>query len=181
MTASEMQFFLAEAYLRKGNATSALAAYTNAISLNFDMLTTKYTANIPAAWVITPASKAAYLANSAIVPATAASLTLTKIMLQKYIALYGWGVQETWADMRRYHYTNIDPATGSQVYVNFTPPSGTDMYPDNGGKFVYRARMRYNSEYLYDIPSLIVIGAVSNLQGSFVLDYHTKEGWFSKP
>jgi hypothetical protein len=180
MTASEMQFIKAEAALRKASNATALAAYVNAISLNFDMLTTKYNTSVPLAWQITPAQKAAYLADPAIVPATAAGLTLTRIMLQKYIALYAWGVQETWVDMRRYHYTNIDPVTGAQVYVNFTPPAGTDLFQDNGGKFVYRARMRYNSEYLYDIPSLQEIGAV-NAAGGFILDYHTKECWFSKP
>ena len=185
MTASEMQFWVAEANVRKnGNVGNgaALTAYTNGISLNFDMLTSKYEDNIyPTTLRMTPAQKAAYLANTAIVPATAPGLTLTRIMLQKYIALYGWGIQETWADMRRYHYTNIDPITGGQVYANFTPPSGSSLYADNGGKLVYRCRMRYNSEYLYDIPSLLEIGAVSNLNGAFVPDYHTKECWFSKP
>jgi hypothetical protein len=182
MTASEMQFWVAEAQLRKSNNAASLTAYTNAISLNFDMLTSKYEGNIyPTTLRMTPAQKAAYLANPAIVPVTAAGVTLTRIMLQKYIALYAWGIQETWSDMRRYHYTNIDPVTGAQVYANFTPPSGSSLYADNGGKFVYRCRMRYNSEYLYDIPSLLEIGAVTNLIGAFVPDYHTKECWFSKP
>jgi hypothetical protein len=47
MTASEMQFLKAEAQLRKGDKAGALASYSNAINLNFDMLTTKYTANDP--------------------------------------------------------------------------------------------------------------------------------------
>jgi hypothetical protein len=180
MTASEMQFLKAEAALRKSDPGTALVAYTNGISLNFDMLTTKYATNIPAGMEITPTSKANYLANTAIVPATAAGLNLTMIMLQKYIALYAWGVQETWVDMRRFHYTNIDPATGAQVYANFTPPSGTDLFSQNGGKLVYRARMRYNSEYLYDIPSLAAIGATTT-GGAQIPDYHTVEPWFSKP
>ena len=99
MTASEIQFIIAEAAYKKGDKPLALAAYTNGISLNFDMLTTTYPQNIRTANVITPAVKATYLANTAVVPATAAGLTLTQIMLQKYIALYGWGVQLTWTDM----------------------------------------------------------------------------------
>ncbi|HEY2722438.1 MAG TPA: SusD/RagB family nutrient-binding outer membrane lipoprotein, partial [Chitinophagaceae bacterium] len=182
MTASEMQFLLAEAYLRKGDATDALTAYTNGISLNFDMLSTNYGTNIPAGDEITPGTVSDYLANPAIVPTLASSLTLTMIMLQKYIALYGWGVQETWVDMRRYHYTDTDPATGDQVYVNFqTPLAAGSLFANNNGKLVYRARMRYNSEYLYDIPSLMAIGAVSDLMGTQVLDYHTKPTWFSQP
>lgn len=175
MTASEMQLIVAESYLRKGNAASALTAYTNAISLDFDMLTTTYSTNIPTASVITAETKAAYLANPAIVPASS-KLTLTHIMLQKYIALYGWGVNETWTDMRRYHYIDLDPATGNQVYAGFTPPP---TYPTNYltttnlGKLVYRCRPRYNSEYLYDVPELTRIGAEN-------LDYITYRCWFSE-
>ncbi len=173
MTASEMQFIIAEASLHKGDKTTALTAYTNAISLNFDMLTTTYNQNIPAGAVITPAVKAAYL--TAILPATPAELTLTQVMLQKYIALYGWGVHQTWTDMRKYHYNvDIDPATGQPVYVNFTPPSGANLIATNNGKLAYRARPRYNSEYLYDVPELTRIGAYQNL------DYTTFEPWFSQ-
>ncbi|MBL7703510.1 MAG: SusD/RagB family nutrient-binding outer membrane lipoprotein [Ferruginibacter sp.] len=173
MTASEMQFIVAEAAIRKGDNATALTAYTNAISLNFDMLTTTYNQNIPAALAITPASKASYLSNTAVVPATPAGLTLTRIMLQKYIALYAWGVQQTWTDMRKYHYTDIDPATGNQVYAAFTPPSGTNLIASNNGKLVYRCRPRYNSEYLYNIPELTRLGALAG-------DYNTVKPWFAE-
>lgn len=171
MTASEMQFLLAEAAYRKGDKTTALTAYVNAVSLNFDMLSQKYALNVPADQAITPTSKAAYLA--AVTPASPETLTLTQIMLQKYIALYGWGVQETWVDMRRFHYTDPDPVTGTQVYADFTPPSGQYLYVNNNNKLVNRCKPQ-NVEYTYDIPSLTAIGALS-------LDYHTKECWFSMP
>ena len=177
MTASEMQFTLAEAAYRKGDKATALAAYTNAISLNFDMLTTTYSAKIPAGRAITPASKAAYLANPAVVPATEAGLTMTRIMLQKYIALFGWGTHQTWTDMRKFHYTAIDPATTKQVYAGFTPPPTSPinyLTSTNNGKWVYRCRPRYNSEYLYNIPELTRLGALNN-------DYITYECWFSIP
>ena len=177
MTASEMQFIIAEAAYSKGDKATALVAYTNAISLNFDMLTTTFSFKIPAARVITPASKAAYLANSAVVPTTSAALTLTRIMLQKYIALYGWGVHQTWTDMRKYHYTDIDPATGNKVYADFiTPPTSPINYlvTTNNGNPVYRCRPRFNSEYLYNIPELTRIGAVKP-------DYITYQCWFSMP
>lgn len=174
MTASEMQFIIAEAALRKGNKAMALTAYTNAISLNFDMITTTYPQNVPVANQITPAIKSAYLSNTAIVPATSDGLTLTHIMLQKYIALYAWGVQQTWTDMRKFHYTDLDPATGNQVYANFTPPTGVNLISTNNGKLVYRCRPRYNSEYLYNVPELTRIGAYQNL------DYNTYEMWFSQ-
>jgi hypothetical protein len=69
---------------------------------------------------VTTAKKDAYLSNPAIVPSAGVALTLSQIMLQKYIALYGWGMHETWVDMRRYHYTDLDPATGKQVYSDLT-------------------------------------------------------------
>ncbi|MGC4104689.1 SusD/RagB family nutrient-binding outer membrane lipoprotein [Ferruginibacter sp.] len=179
MTASEMQFTLAEAAYRKGDKTTAYAAYINGISLDFDMLTTTYSFNIPASRVITPAMKTAYMTNTAVVPATAAGLTLTHIMLQKYIALYGWGTHQTWTDMRKYHYNlDKDPFTGQIVYADFiTPPTSPINYlvSTNNGKLVYRCRPRFNSEYLYDIPELTRIGAYQNA------DYNTYECWFSQP
>jgi hypothetical protein len=173
MTASEMQFLKSEALLRKGgNTADALTAYVNGITLNFEHLATKYQDFVPVNLRFTPGTQATYLANAAVVP-TAANLSLTHVMLQKYIALYGWGVQETWADMRRYHYNvDKDPIKNTVVYAGFTPPSGTDLFSNNGGKLVQRARPRYNSEYLYNIPELTRIGALG-------LDYHTKEMWFS--
>lgn len=177
MTASEMQFNLAEAYLRKGMFPAAKTAYVNAIGLNFDMLSSLYAVNVPAGKEITAASKAEYLASPAVVPA--GNVTLTHVMLQKYIALYGWGTQETWADMRRYHYTDPDPATSQQVYANFKVPSvaNGDLnagFGSNNGKLVYRIRPSYNSEYIYNIPALTAVGAYP--PGN---DYHTKEMWFS--
>lgn len=173
ITASEVLFMKAEAALRKGDRTTALAAYRQAISLNFDMLTAEYNTNVPADKVITPAMKDAFLANTAVVPA-AADLTLSHIMLQKYIALYGWGTIETWVDMRRYHYTDLDPSTGQQVYRGFTPPVGDQLHPDNNGNLVYRVRYRWNSEYVWNFAQLQAMGADR-------LDWHTREVWFSKP
>ena len=95
-------------------------------------------------------------------------------MKQKYIALWGHGVLETWVDMRRYHYTDIDPKTASQVYFGFTPPAPADLWSDNAGKLAYRVRPRYNSEYVWNIAELTKFGADK-------LDYHTKEMWFSQP
>lgn len=171
MTAAELQFLKAEAAYRKGDAATALAAYTNGINLDFDFLITGYESRIPSNFKITTASKAAYLANPAVIP-TAASLTLSKIMLQKFIAQYGYGANEIWVDLRRFHYTDLDPVTGKKVYGGFTLPATLATY--NNGKYVYRMRPRYNSEYLYNIPALLTIGALAS-------DYHTKEQWFSLP
>jgi hypothetical protein len=94
------------------------------------------------------------------------------IMSQKYIAQWMWGHVELWMDMRRYHYTDVDPASGKQVFPGFTPP--TNLYPDNGGKIVQRIRPRYNSEYVWNRPGLDAIGGLA-------LDYHTKPLWITQP
>lgn len=171
-TASEMYFLIAEASLRKGQGAAALTAYREGISKSFDLLTSTYNANIPAGKEITEPTKAAYMNNTTIVPATPAGLNLSKIMLQKYIAMFAHGALETWLDMRRFHYTDVDPATGNQVYRDFVVP--TDLFPDNNGLTVQRMRPRFNSEYVWNILELERIGATQN-------DYHVKEMWITKP
>lgn len=172
ITAAEVQFVKAEAAYRKGDKALALAAYTNGVNLSFDFLTSTYEGRIPLSLKMTAATKSAYLTNPKVIPATPAALTLSMIMLQKYIAVYGYGFNETWTDLRRFHYTDLDPATGKQVYSDFTLP--TTLATNNNGKLVYRCRPRYNSEFLYNIPALQAIGALA-------IDYHTKEQWFTLP
>jgi hypothetical protein len=172
--ASEVLFMKAEAAFRKGDKTTALAAYKEAISQHFDFLTTTYNQSIPTGEEINATNKAAYINNTTIVPLLATDLNLTKIMLQKYIALFGIGICETWTDMRRFHYSDIDPATSQQVYRDFIVPSGTDLYPDNLGVPVYRVYPRFNSETVWNLEELRRIGADKD-------DFHTKECWFSKP
>jgi hypothetical protein len=172
ITASEIQFMKAEAaYIKKDKGT-ALAAYRKAIELNFDMLQTDFSTNIPSPNLLTTGIRDAFLANTSVVPASANDLTLSHIMLQKYIALYGHGALETWVDMRRYHY--VDQKDGLQVYRDFIPPAGTDLWPDNNGELVYRVRYRFNSEYVWNIEELKRLGADK-------LDWHTKQPWFCKP
>jgi tetratricopeptide (TPR) repeat protein len=174
LTASEVYFMKAEAAYRKGDKTTSLAAYKKAIELNFDMLQNDYSTNVPATNLLTAGIRDAFLANPKVVPA-AVDFNLSHIMLQKYIALYGFGAIETWVDMRRYHYTDVKD--GFQVYRDFvTPPNGPSngLWPDNNGNLVYRVRYRYNSEYVWNIEELKRLGADA-------LDWHTKETWFSKP
>lgn len=178
ITASEVQFLKAEAYYRKGQKQEALNAYRDGISLDFDMLTNvpQYGAAVPAARKITATTKETFLGNPVVVP-PATELNLSHIMLQKYITQFGHNNIETWVDMRRFHYTDTEEGTGRQVYTDFAPPAQNELYLDNKQKYVYRARPRYNSEYLYNVDALNQIGAMQgNVQ---VLDYHTKEMWYS--
>jgi ribosomal protein S11 len=161
MTYVEMQFIKAEAAFRKGDKALALSAYKNAISASIDMVN-KYT--VDPTPKIDAAAKAAFLAKPSVVPATADALTLSQIMLQKYIALFGFGYLETWNDMRKYHYD-------TNIYKGLTFPAS--MYPDNNGKPAYRVRPRYNSEYVWNLETLKKYGGDKP-------DYHTTELWFSQ-
>lgn len=173
MTAPEFKFLIAEAYYKKGMKAEARTAYSEGIAQSFDLLTSKYNVAIPAGKEITTTIKDNFLANPLVVPAQN-DLTLSHIMLQKYIALYGYGLVETWVDLRRYNYIDVESGTTRQVYDGFEPPAPSDLYVDNRQKLVNRARPRYNSEYLYNVDALDKIGARS-------LDYHTKPMWFSQP
>lgn len=174
LTACEMKFVEAEAQYRKGQKALALAAYKEGIRLSLEMLASEFPKSVPEARKITPAMVTSFLADTRVVPADPNALTLSHIMLQKYIALYGYGVYETWTDMRRFHYTDTETSTGLQVYRGFELPPVDRRYVNNSGKIVYRCRPRYNSEYLYNVDELRRIGALD-------LDYHTKEMWFTQP
>jgi hypothetical protein len=172
MTYSQLQFVKAEAAYRAGDKALARTAYINGISSHIDFVNARNQDAGQTPTQISAAEKAAFLADVRVVPATPAELTLTHIMSQKYIAQWAWGHNEVWMDMRRYDYTDIDPASGRQVYPGFTPP--TNLYPDNGGKIVYRIRPRYNSEYVWNRAGLDVIGGLA-------LDFHTKIPWIFLP
>jgi hypothetical protein len=171
MTYAQLQFVKAEAAYRIGNKALALEAYKNGVSAHIDFVNSRNQDAGQTPSQISAAEKAAFLASPEIVP-SAAGLTLTHIMSQKYIAEWGWGHNEIWMDLRRHHYTDIDPASGRQVFPGFTPP--TNLYPDNGGKLVWRIRPRFNSEYVWNREALDKIGGLA-------LDYHTVIPWIFLP
>ena len=168
MTYAELQFIKAEAALRMGDQAKARTADSLGIAAHFQFVNDRSAeAGNPNA--ITTASRDSFLASPNIVPAT---LTLSHIMSQKYIALWGWGHNELWMDMRRYHYTDIDPVSGTQVFRGFTPP--TTLFGDNAGLLVQRIRPRFNSEYVWNRDALNTIGGLAS-------DYHTKTLWITQP
>jgi hypothetical protein len=169
MTYSQLQFIKAEAALRMGNQGTALAAYTSAISSHIDFVNARNAEDNQLVNQITAAEKTAFLASPNIVPPV---LTLSHVMSQKFIAQWAWGHNEVWMDMRRYHYTDIDPVSGTQVFRGFAPPA--NLYPDNALKVVQRIRPRFNSEYVWNSASLDAIGALAT-------DYHTKPLWITQP
>jgi hypothetical protein len=173
MTYSQIQFTKAEAALRAGSRAVALDAYRNGIAAHIDFVNERNRENgLPQVTQISAAEKAAFLANPAVVPTDPAKLTLTMIMSQKFIAQWGWGFYEAWMDMKRYHYTDLDPATGQPVFPGWEMP--TTLASENQGKLAYRLRPRYNSEYVWNVPGLEKIGAMA-------LDWHTKPLWVVTP
>jgi len=169
MTYSQLQFIKAEAALKKGDQATALAAYTAAVSSSIDFVNARNSDDAQSPTQITAAEKAAFLASPQIVPPV---LDLSHIMSQKFIAQWGCGHNELWMDMRRYHYTDIDPVSDVEIFRGWTPP--TTLYVDNGGKLVQRIRPRYNSEYVWNIPALQAIGGTAT-------DYHTVPLWITLP
>ena len=173
MTYAELQFIKAEAALRlpSPDQATARAAYINGISASIDFVNAR---NLDAGQTptqITGTEKANFLADTNIVPGLG-NLTRSHIMSQKFIALWGWGHNEIWMDMRRYHYTDPDSVSGVEVFRGFAPP--TNLYSANQGKVVQRIRPRYNSEYVWNQAGLAAIGALAS-------DYHTKPLWIIQP
>lgn len=172
MTYAELQFVKAEAAFKRGRKDIAVAAYRNGLTAHFAYVNDLIGKGGQVAAPISATDRDAFI-NSAGMGATEATLTLSHIMSQKYIALWGWGHNELWMDMRRYHYTDPDPDDAArQIYPGFTPPK--TLYADNGGKVVQRIRPRYNSEYVWNVPALKAIGADAP-------DYHTKPMWITQP
>jgi hypothetical protein len=166
MTWAEVQFFKAEALFRKGDLPGALAAYQTAIGASIDFCSNPpQGANLTGTQnVISAAAKAAYLAGPC-VKQTAASLTMADIMQQKFISLFVWNPLEQWSDERRFNYD-------VSIFQGFQKPS--PLFTDNAGKQVYLMRPRFNSEYIWNVPALQLIGGLAS-------DYHTKKPWFILP
>lgn len=169
MTYAEIQFIKAEAAFIKGDKVLALAAYKKGIEASIDFVNsnTVVSTTYPVTTTITVGEKASFLANANVVPAES-NLTMSHIILQKYISLFGFGNLEAWTDMRKYHYDNVN------IYKTMAIPTGSGLFADNGGKLPYRVRPRFNSEYVWNFEALKAIGADK-------VDYHTVEMWFSKP
>jgi hypothetical protein len=169
MTYAQLQFVKAEAALRMGNQALARAAYLAGISAHIDFVNARNAevAN-PAIPQITAAEKAAFLAHPSIAPPV---ITLSHIMGQKFIAQWGWAWIESWMDMRRYSYTDMDPVSGTQVFRGWTAPLTLDA--DNNGKLAHRLRPRYNSDYVWNRAELDKIGGLAP-------DYHTKPMWITE-
>ncbi|PST83980.1 SusD/RagB family nutrient-binding outer membrane lipoprotein [Pedobacter yulinensis] len=163
---SQLQFAKSEALFLKGDKAGALTSYTNGIRGHMDFVNLYGRNGLVQAPAITPAEITAYMASNEVVK-TAGDLTLADIMGQKYIAQWGWAGQEQWCDLRKHHYS-------PDVFRQFKQLESSEFFPSTPGKYAYRIRPRYNSEYIFNIAEIRKWGADKN-------EYTTLETWFSLP
>jgi len=166
MSYAQLQFSKAEALFIKGSIPAARQAYLNGIKGHMDFINLYGLNGTPAGALITPAQVTTYLASSEVAQ-TDATLTLSDIMQQKYIAQWGWAGMEQWSDLRKYHYSD-------QIYKQYTQLTGSELDERNNGKYAYRLRPRYNSEYIWNFDELAKWGGNKS-------DYHTLETWSNLP
>ena len=227
MTAAEMQFCLAETYWKLGQKGNALEAFKKGIALDVEFTgsylkpgapketgeddkgnkTYANGGNLPGGDVVTKAAYNTlaneYIAGPYVNGMTESELTLSHIMMQKFVAMFPWGSNENWVDLRKYHYdidyTGEYPAMNngwtlnyvsqkwdsdeSKVYKGFyLAPAQVEgrrstYNKDNDGSPCYRIRPRYNSEYMWNSGSLDQLKPISGN----ALNYQCSIPWFAYP
>lgn len=124
LTYHEMCFIKAEVYMRAGDAGNAYTAYINGIRAHFDMMQSKltewkgggYTTSNPDMAPMDESDINTYFASNAVCQVSG-SLTMSDIMLQKYIAM-GCSI-ENWNDMRRFNYSAGNVGGFGVVYPGY--------------------------------------------------------------
>ena len=212
MTAGEIQFEMAEAYWYMGDKANALACWKKGIELDMDF-TGKYLkpgapklgknakgedvyvtggANPGGDFISTRLfNKLAkeYLDGPYVAGITTSTLTLSHIMMQKYVHLWPWGAYEAWVDLRKYHYdidhTGDFPTMNNgwdknmvnmkwdedetKVYKGFyLGPAQVEgrkgkYTDDNEGSPAFRMAPRYNSEFMWNRPALAALKPIPGL------------------
>lgn len=142
MTEEELHFIKAEAAFQSGDKATALAAYQAGIR--------RHMARVG----VEQAAIDAFMAG-ALVAQDAASLELSHIMMQKWLALYLQA--EAWVDMRRYKY---DP----KIYLGLTRPENLAAFwsEDDDTEWIQRLAYDNQTEEIYNKPELERLGAYQN-------------------
>ncbi|MCC8112683.1 MAG: SusD/RagB family nutrient-binding outer membrane lipoprotein [Bacteroidales bacterium] len=213
LTYPEIQFDLAEAHFKAGNKSAALAAWKKAVEADMEFTATYITTGkfsdsgyhqgdwLSKSDFTTIANE--YLAGPYVGQMSESDLTLSHIMMQKWVHLYPWGALEAFVDERKYFY-DIDfsgeyPSNGngwdltvvnmksdddaSKVYKGFylypaNVTSRNTSYNDkNNGSPCFRVRPRYNSEYVWNKIYLDELLPISGMAD----DYHCSIPYFCYP
>jgi hypothetical protein len=133
----ELYFIKAEAAFYKADHVTAFDAYKEGIKLNMQRLG------------VAESEITAYLASSKI-KQDAASLEISDIMVQKYIALYLQA--ETWVDLRRYGYN-------AKAYPGIYYPAKASS--EWAGKWIQRLPYDNQTEYIYNPQEMARLGATA--------------------
>jgi len=213
MTAAEIKLSLAEAYWKKGNKSDAYAAFKEGVRNDLDFTATPlYPGSKGVAGGGDKVTKSVYnaLANEYyggpyVEGLGEANLTLSHIMMQKFVALYPWGGIEAWTDLRKYHYdiqyTGDYPKKGNgwddtrlievkrdedatKVFKGYFLGAARDIEFRNSaynlyndGSPCYRIRPRYNSEYTWNLEALEKLKPIPGTAPN----YQCSIPWFAYP
>ena len=176
LTYHEMNFIKAEVYMRKGDNASAYTAYKAGIQAHLDMMQAKLTQwkaggyNKNAAGVTIPdmepmdqAAINTYLTSSAVAQG-AGTLTMSDIMLQKYIAM-GCSI-ENWNDMRRFNFSAGNVGSFGVVYPGYNRGplfAGQDLYtggsPADPRYWMRRWKLPTTLELNYNLTNALAVNA----------------------
>ena len=146
----ELKLIEAEAAFLSGDVARAYSAYQTAIRINMERMGIENS-------VIED-----YLANNPAAAADASTLTLGKIMFQKYVTLIFH--PEVWVDMRRYDYD-------ASIYPGFSLPE--DVNSALNGEYIRRVDM-FGAEIQFNKAEVERIGGL-------LPDYKTKRIWWDQP
>ena len=124
LTYPEMCFIKAEVYMRKGDPANAYTAYIAGIQAHLNMMQAKlaewqgagYAATNPDMAPMNQTDITNYMASNAVAQ-NAGTLTMSDIMLQKYIAM-GCSI-ENWNDMRRFNFSAGNVGNFGVVYPGY--------------------------------------------------------------
>ncbi len=122
LTYHEMCFIKAEVYMRKGQTAQALQAYQDGIRAHIDRMQTKLNEwkasgyDNPDMMPMDENDIANYMASAAVCQ-SAGELTMSDIMLQKYVAM-GCS-NENWVDMRRFNFSAGNVGSFGVVYPGY--------------------------------------------------------------
>lgn len=137
MTEAELHFIKSEASFTS-NKGVAYESYLNGIISDMEQLE------------VSVEDMNEYLNNSEFVAQSADELTLSDIILQKYIALY---LQvEPWVDMRRHDWS-------TSIYPGLTRPANVNEAAFGTDQWIARIPYNMETEYIYNLPEIERLGA----------------------
>ena len=174
LTYHEMCFIKAEVYMRKGDKANAYTAYTAGIQAHLNMMQAKltqwqaagYTATNPDMAPMNPTAISTYLLSNAV--AQGGSLTMSDIMLQKYVAM-GCSI-ENFNDMRRFNFSAGNVGGFGVIYP------GYDRGPLFAGAALYTGGAKTDPRYWprrWSLP--ITLELNYNITNVLALNAHATE------